>query len=65
MICAKKVQRNVGLVSKDPRVVRYWWNVEEIAGVHFDHPSIGESGGGGSGEYEADVLDVAVSLAQS
>lgn len=55
-LCAEKMQRNIGLVSHHPAVVP-WRDVEDIPGLHFDHPSVVHGRRRTAGEHHADVFD--------
>ena len=64
MVRPKKMQRNVGLVSKHPGIMWFAWNMENVSGVDFNNASIGERRCGRAGEYEPYMFNVAATLSQ-
>ena len=67
MFCAKKVQRNVGLVADDPAVVSGWTgrNIEEHAGAKLVNFAVVHGRGSAAGDDESDMLDIAARCADA
>jgi hypothetical protein len=59
VVSAKKVERDIWLITNDPTVVRHRWNIKELTRAQFEDTSILESGRGGAGEHQANVFNVA------
>src|SRR5687768_5535417 len=56
---SQEMQGDVGFVPHHPAVVRYRWDVENVARAELDHSAIAERGRGGPGEHQSDMLDLA------
>src|SRR5215472_5344830 len=64
VIAAHEVQRHVGDIADDPRVMRLRWYVEEVTRAHFDHPAICEGSSSRACDHEPDMLDLTAILSQ-
>ena len=52
VVSAKKVERDIWLITNDPTVVRQRWNIKELTRTQLEDTSILESGRGGAGEHQ-------------